>query len=153
MQWSSWSQAANFRLKNRFQEGEDEPGRPNGRFCTRDDADPRRRSERDCAGTGAGVGDSNRVSGSIVMKDSTCIELVEALLCLKVCSKGTTRVLTVCPGKYGQVFVDGCAGSCISVDPSISYWRASISSCPWTKRKCTYLENRHLHSSNMCAPF
>jgi hypothetical protein len=87
--------------------------------CIRSGAVPSRRAGS--GGVGAGLGATNLLEGSIVLKSASCSDVNEALRFLPDCSTGIQRVLRVWPGRYGQVFVDGCKGSCVSEAPSSSY--------------------------------
>jgi hypothetical protein len=78
-----------------------------GRVCCgiRRGAVPSRRAGS--GGVGAGLGEMNLLAGSIVLKSASCSDVNEALRFLSDCSTGIQRVLTVWPGRYGQVVVDG----------------------------------------------
>lgn len=72
------------------------------------------------AGGGA-LGVMNLSSGFMVLKLALLKELKEALRFRNDSSVGTSSVLTVCPGRYGQFVVEGRFGSCVSKEPSSSY--------------------------------
>lgn len=55
------------------------------------------------------------------MNSSLRKALREALRFLSDISAGTTIVLTVWPGRYGHVDVEGRDGSWVSMEPSTSY--------------------------------
>jgi hypothetical protein len=78
-----------------------------GRFwgCMRRGAVPSRRAGS--GGVGAGLGDTNLLAGSIVLKSSSRSEFIDALRFRRDCSTGMKSVLTVWPGRYGQVVVEG----------------------------------------------
>jgi hypothetical protein len=57
----------------------------------------------------------------MVLKSSSRSDVSEALRLRPDCSTGIQRVLTVWPGRYGQVVVDGWVGSWVSEDASSSY--------------------------------
>jgi hypothetical protein len=78
-----------------------------GRFCCciRSGAVPIRRAGS--GGVGAGLGETNLLAGSIVLKSSSRSDVKDALRFLRDCSTGIQSVLTVCPGRYGHVFVEG----------------------------------------------
>lgn len=79
-----------------------------GRFCgcIRSGAVPTRRAGS-VGGLGAGLGETNLLAGFMVLKSSSRSDVNEALRFLRDCSTGTQRVLTVWPGRYGQVVVEG----------------------------------------------
>lgn len=60
---------------------------------------------------GAARGAVNLSLGFIVFKLALRKEFIDALLDLSDRSVGTSRVLTVCPGKNGQALVVGCVAS------------------------------------------
>jgi hypothetical protein len=93
-----------------------------GRFCgcIRSGAVPSRRAGS--GGLGAGLGETNLLAGSMVLKSSSRSDVNEALRFLFDCSTGIQSVLTVWPGRYGQVLVEGCEGSWVSEDASSSYY-------------------------------
>lgn len=68
-----------------------------------------------------GKGFINFVAGSIVLKSSAWMEFADALRERDERSTGTKRVLTVWPGIYGHMVVQGIVASKVSVDPSTSY--------------------------------
>ena len=84
-------------------------------------AEPRRHSSAAVGEAGAGRGLTNLSSGFIVFKSASLIEFKDALRLLDGCSRGTQRVLTVWPGRYGHWLVLGSDGSKVSVEPSSSY--------------------------------
>jgi hypothetical protein len=81
----------------------------------------RRRVPNVPGGAGAGLGVRNLSCGFMVMKYPSRMEVSEALLSLRDFCMGTHRVLTVWPGRYGHLVVEGRDGSWVSVAPSSSY--------------------------------
>lgn len=80
---------------------------------------------------GAGRGVVYLDSGSMVFKSAVCMDVREALRCRRACSTGTIKVLTAWPGRYGQAVVEGKAGSCVSTEPSSSYWKPIVRTNEW----------------------
>lgn len=70
---------------------------------------------------GGGLSGTYLSVGSMVIYSSLLNALREALRFLSDISVGTTNVLTVWPGRYGHVEVEGRDGSCVFKEPLTLY--------------------------------